>query len=133
MSGEIAVLGNKKNTKKSDETKTKMEFALENLDNIKLSIAAFKKENNDLRKENVHLIDVIRDKKFEKIYFPKTNDSVDEAIAGFINNYPDRPKWEEMNVSFIQISEGIYQCGCKRVHAKLNQKGGVLIKSGSSY
>ena len=110
-----------------------MEFALGNLDSIKQTIEEFKKENNNLRIENVHLINVIREKKYEKIYFPKSKDKVDEAIAYFINSYPDRPRWEQMNVSFLQVSKGIYQCGYKRVHAKLNEQGKVLIKSGSNY
>jgi len=110
-----------------------MEFALCNLDSIKWTIEAFKKENSNLRIENVHLINVIREKKYEKIYFPKSKDKVDEAIAYFINSYPDRPRWEQMNVSFLQVSKGIYQCGYKRVHAKLNEQGKVLIKSGSNY
>lgn len=43
--------------------------------------------------------------KNQAIYIPKKNDTIDKALANFINKYPER---EKMNILFLRESEGVY-------------------------
>lgn len=53
-------------------------------------------------------------------YIPKQNDVIDEALAKFINSYPEQDK---MKIMFLRESEGIYQFGRKKIQVKV-EKGG---------
>lgn len=63
-------------------------------------------------------------------YIPKKNDLVDEALASFLNTYPDKDK---MKVLFVRESEGIYHFGQKRIHMRVEKGGQVLIRVGGGY
>lgn len=41
----------------------------------------------------------------QAIYIPKKSDNIDEVLANFINQYPER---ERMKILFLRESEGVY-------------------------
>jgi hypothetical protein len=53
-----------------------------------------------------------------KVYHPKREDTVDEALGTFINTYPER---EKLKILFLRESEGVYQFGQKRVYIKIEK------------
>lgn len=63
-------------------------------------------------------------------YIPKKNDIVDEALANFVNNYPNKDK---MKILFLRESEGFYQFGQRKVHVKVEKNGKVLVRVGGGY
>ena len=63
------------------------------------------------------------------IYVPIKDDPVDEKVAEFVNNYPDRQK---LKVMFLRESTGVYEFGTKRVEVR-QTKGKLLIRVGGGY
>ena len=63
------------------------------------------------------------------VYVPVKDDPVDEKIAEFINNYPDRNK---LKIMFMRESEGVYEFGSKRVNVRI-EKGRIKIRVGGGY
>ena len=63
------------------------------------------------------------------VYIPIKGDSVDEKLADFINNYPDRNK---LKIMFIREKKGVYEFGTKRVEVRLaNNK--LMVRIGGGY
>ena len=46
------------------------------------------------------------------IYVPVKGDSVDERLAHYINNFPDRHR---LKIMFLRESEGVYTFGSKKI------------------
>ena len=42
------------------------------------------------------------------VYIPFRDDPIDEKLADFINNYPDR---QRLKIMFMRESEGVYEFG----------------------
>ena len=60
------------------------------------------------------------------VYIPIRDDSVDQKLAEFIKNYPERSK---LKIMFMRETEGVYQFGTKRVAVKV-EKQGIKIRVG---
>lgn len=63
------------------------------------------------------------------VYIPMKDDRVDNRLAEFINNYPERSK---LKIMFMRESEGVYQFGTKRVAVKCEQDS-IKIRVGGGY
>ena len=63
------------------------------------------------------------------IYIPIKDDPVDEKLAEYVNDYPDRQK---LKIMFLRESAGVYEFGTKRVEVRV-QKGRILIRVGGGY
>ena len=63
------------------------------------------------------------------IYIPIKGDEVDEKLAEFVNNYPDR---QQLKIMFLRESTGVYEFGTRRVEVKCS-KGKILIRIGGGY
>jgi len=63
------------------------------------------------------------------VYIPIIGDQVDEKLADFINNYPDRNK---IKIMFLREAAGVYEFGTKRVEVRL-AKGKLTIRVGGGY
>ena len=50
------------------------------------------------------------------VYVPVKGDPIDQRVAEFINNYPDRQK---LKVMFMRDHEGVYDFGSKRVNVRV--------------
>lgn len=58
------------------------------------------------------------------VYIPVRDDPIDEKLADFINNYPDRQK---LKIMFMRESEGVYEFGSKKIFIKV-EKGNIKSK-----
>lgn len=63
------------------------------------------------------------------IYIPAREDSVDSALAEYINNYPDRKR---LKVMFLRESLGVYTFGSRKVSVRL-EMGKINIRVGGGY
>ena len=63
------------------------------------------------------------------IYVPIKDDPVDERVAEYLNNYPDR---QQLKIMFLRESTGVYEFGTKRVEVR-EAKGKLLIRVGGGY
>lgn len=63
------------------------------------------------------------------VYIPVDNDSLDQRLAEYINNYPERNR---LKVMFMRESSGIYQFGTKKVYVKVEQDK-IIIRVGGGY
>ena len=63
------------------------------------------------------------------VYIPIKNDPVDEKLAEFVNNYPDR---QQLRIMFLRESTGIYEFGTRRIEVRVTQ-GKILIRVGGGY
>lgn len=63
------------------------------------------------------------------VYIPIIGDQVDEKLADFINNYPDR---NQVKIMFLRESAGVYEFGTKRVEVRL-AKGKLTVRVGGGY
>ena len=63
------------------------------------------------------------------VYIPIKDDPVDEKLAEFVNNYPDR---QNLKIMFLRESSGVYEFGNRRVEVKVS-KGKILIRVGGGY
>jgi esterase/lipase len=52
------------------------------------------------------------------VYIPVKDDPIDEKLADFINNYPDRQK---LKIMFMRESEGVYEFGSKKIFIKVEK------------
>ena len=52
------------------------------------------------------------------VYIPQKGDPIDNKLAEYINNYPDRQK---LKIMFLRESEGVYEFGSKRVMVKVER------------
>lgn len=53
-----------------------------------------------------------------QIYIPDKEDPVDNQLAEYINNYPERSK---LRIMFLKESEGVYHFGSKRVYVRVER------------
>jgi hypothetical protein len=53
------------------------------------------------------------------VYIPMKGDAVDQKLAEFINNYPERSK---LKIMFMRESEGVYQFGTKRICVRVDKE-----------
>ena len=63
------------------------------------------------------------------VYIPMKDDPVDEKLADFINNYPDR---QRLKIMFMRESEGVYEFGSKKVLIKV-EKDKIKIRVGGGF
>ena len=63
------------------------------------------------------------------VYIPVKDDPVDEKLADFINNYPDRHR---LKIMFMRESEGVYEFGSKKVLIKV-EKDKIKIRVGGGF
>ena len=63
------------------------------------------------------------------VYIPVKDDPIDNKLAEFINNYPDR---QRLKIMFMRESEGVYQFGTKRVAIRV-EKDKINIRVGGGY
>ena len=96
----------------------------------------FRAEIEDLRSqikndENEAIIASLNERINEllTVYLPSKGDSTDEALANFINKFPER---EQMKIMFLRESEGVYQFGSKRVYIKVDCNQ-VLVRVGGGF
>ena len=52
------------------------------------------------------------------VYIPIKDDPIDEKLADFINNYPDR---QRLKIMFMRESEGVYEFGSRKVFIKVEK------------
>ena len=62
-------------------------------------------------------------------YIPINGDPLDEKIADYINNYPDRNK---LKIMFVRESNGVYEFGNKRLEIRIVQNK-IMIRVGGGY
>ena len=53
------------------------------------------------------------------VYIPYKDDPIDEKLADFINNYPDR---QRLKIMFMRESEGVYEFGSRKVFIKVEKQ-----------
>ena len=63
------------------------------------------------------------------VYVPVKDDPVDQRMAEFINNYPDRSK---LKLMFMRDQEGVYDFGSKKVNVRI-EKNKIQIRVGGGY
>jgi hypothetical protein len=63
------------------------------------------------------------------VYIPTDGDMVDERLAEYINNYPERNR---LKIMFMRESSGVYQFGSKRIYVKVEQDK-IIIRVGGGY
>ena len=63
------------------------------------------------------------------VYVPIKDDPVDQKMAEFINNYPDRNK---LKIMFMRDSAGVYEFGSKRIIVRV-EKNKIQIRTGGGY
>ena len=78
----------------------------------------------ELIKANEHL------ENNQAVYIAKKRDKVDEALAQYINEYPER---EKLQIMFLRESEGVYQFGQKRVYIKVEKGGQIFVRVGGGF
>ena len=64
------------------------------------------------------------------IYIAHRNCRIDRALAGWINQYPER---KSMRIMFLRESEGVYQFGQRRVYIKIEKGEKILVRVGGGY
>lgn len=64
------------------------------------------------------------------IYIAHKTDKIDQALANFVNKYPERKR---MNIAFLRESEGVYQFGSKRVYVKVEKGDRVFVRVGGGF
>ena len=63
------------------------------------------------------------------VYIPIKGDPIDQKLAEFINNYPERQK---LKIMFMRESEGVYQFGSKKVYVRVD-KDKINIRVGGGF
>ena len=85
----------------------------------------------EANKTSLNLLAALRDKEAENetlkqyiidlkariaVYIPVKGDVIDQKLAEYINNYPDRQK---LKIMFMRESSGVYEFGSKRVRVEV--------------
>lgn len=63
-------------------------------------------------------------------YIPKKGDIIEEALADFVNTYPEQ---EKMKILFLRESEGVYRFGQKRVFIKVEKGNNLKVRVGGGF
>jgi chromosome segregation ATPase len=66
----------------------------------------------------------------QAVYIAKKHDKIDNQLAKFINQYPER---EKMRILFLRESEGVYQFGQRRVYIKIEKGDQILVRVGGGF
>ena len=114
---------------------TAMEKESYDLKNIQLELIESLKEaeaQNDLAEEKIQdLLRIIEElEQFQAVYIPKRLDPVDQSLANYINNYPEKKK---LQIMFLRESEGVYQFGQRRVYVKVEKGNQILVRVGGGF
>ena len=89
------------------------------------------KQVRNLELENATLKSYIIDLKARVcVYVPMKDDAVDQKVAEFINNYPDRSK---LKIMFMREQAGVYTFGSKKVNVRVEQGNKIQIRVGGGY
>lgn len=64
------------------------------------------------------------------IYIAKKHDQIDEGLADYLNQYPER---EKLKILFLRESEGVYQFGQRRVYVKIEKGNQIKVKVGGGF
>ena len=63
-------------------------------------------------------------------YIPKKGDEIDEALANFINTFPEK---EKIKIMFLREHEGVYTFGQRKVHVKVERGNQVFVRIGGGF
>lgn len=63
------------------------------------------------------------------IYIPVKGDAIDQKLAEYINNYPDRQK---LKIMFMRESQGVYEFGSRKIRVNV-LRDKISIKVGGGY
>lgn len=69
-------------------------------------------------------------RKFEPVYIGKREDTVDQSLATWINNYPEK---EQLKILFIRETEGVYHFGSRRVLLKIGANNNIQVQVGGGF
>ena len=131
----------RKQVQNVDEQKLKMQQELETASDyiLELEEKVFKANKTSLEllkqlKEAEVEIETLKNyiidlKQRIAVYIPVKGDTIDNKLAEFINNYPDR---QRLKIMFMRESEGVYQFGSKRVAIRVD-KDKINIRVGGGY
>ena len=104
------------NAELKEELQTQGEYLAEvELKNYEANVNALDllKQVKQAESENESLKAYILDLKQKvAIYVPVKNDPIDEHLAHYINNFPERHK---LKIMFLRESEGVYTFGSKKI------------------
>ena len=80
--------------------------------------------NNESELENLksYILDL---KSKVAVYIPVKGDLIDEKLAEYINNYPDRQK---LKILFLRETEGVYSFGTSKVFIKVEKNNNIKSK-----
>lgn len=62
-------------------------------------------------------------------YVPRKGDTIDEAMAHLLNNFPEK---DQLRIMFLRESEGVYKFGQKRVAIKID-RGKPIVRIGGGF
>jgi len=65
-----------------------------------------------------------------KIYIPKKNSQVDNALAGYLNKMPEK---SELKILFLRETEGVYRFGTRQVYIKVEKGDRVTVRVGGGF
>lgn len=68
--------------------------------------------------------------KNQVIYIAKKHDMIDEGLAEYLNQFPER---EKLKILFLRESEGVYQFGQRRVYVKIEKGNQIKVKVGGGF
>ena len=68
--------------------------------------------------------------KNQVIYIAKKHDKIDEGLAEYLNQFPER---EKLKILFLRESEGVYQFGQKRVYIKIEKGNNIQVRVGGGF
>lgn len=68
--------------------------------------------------------------KNQVIYIAKKHDKIDEGLAEYLNQFPER---EKLKILFLRESEGVYQFGQRRVYVKIEKGNQIKVKVGGGF
>jgi hypothetical protein len=63
------------------------------------------------------------------IYIPDKEDPIDNQLAEYINNYPERSK---LRILFMKESSGVYHFGSRRVYVRV-ERDRISVRVGGGY
>ena len=92
-------------------------------------------ENETLKQQIIDLeagipqISVTNSTAGAKLYKPVKGDAIDQKLAQYINNYPDR---QQLQIMFMRESSGVYQFGSNRVRVEV-QREKIRVKVGGGF
>ena len=86
------------------------------IEKLKLDVELAQRENVELKQRFA-------------LYIPVKGDYIDQRLADFINNYPDR---QRLRIMFQREAEGIYLYGTKRINIRVDNNN-INVRVGGGY